>query len=109
MKFDEVIRVVGVIPSIFPKISQIDLVLYDCKDRIVTGSKLKFAEDLFKNNFKEGLRFINYLISIEISSKTLDEISVLIDEYSVILFYKTPNAKIFRRSPKSMSPLDYMD
>ena len=109
MKFDGVIRVVGVSPSIFPKISQIDLVLYDCKDRIETNSKLKFAEDLFKNNYKEGLRFINYLISMERTSKTLDEISVLIDEHSVILFYKTPNAKIFRRLPKSMSSLDYMD
>lgn len=109
MKFDEIIRVVGVNPSIFPKVSQIDLVLYDCKDRIVNCSKLKFAEELFKNNYKEGLRFINYLISMERSSKSCSNITVLIDEHSVVLFYKTPNAKVYRRTPSSMLSLDYMD
>ncbi len=109
MKFDEIIRVVGVNPSIFPKINQIDLVLYDRKDRIEIGDNIKFAEELFKNNYKEGLRFINYLISMERSSKSISSISVLIDDHCVVLFYKTPNAKFFRRIPRSMSSLDYMD
>ena len=113
MKLATVLREAGVCTRVFPGCSEIDIVLYDGKDRIVEDD-VHYVESLFAKNIEVFDEFFDFID--ELDSEAILTMNVKIDEEYVILFYKTSRAKCFRRKPVEnpvgvppMDPIDYMD
>ena len=104
MKFSTIIRESGFSPYAFPKCSSIPITVYDRKDRICTQEDLHFSKKLFADNEKSEKNFLNFINSLE--TKSVESLNVKIDEFSVIVFHKTPEVIVFQRNPKD--PMDYM-
>ena len=102
MKFAQIISLTGLDPQPFPKCSEIEVSVYDGKDRIHSGEMIFFVEYLFKKNETSLARFHNYLSNLE--KENISSMNVKIDENSVVLFYKTARAQLFLRN--STDPLD---
>ena len=103
MKFAKIIEEAGFNACQFPRSSFLPVTLYDGKDRVL--DKVHYNEELFAANTMSAVNFFSFLNYLE--TKTVSEISVKIDEHSVIVFYGTDQAVCFRRT-SSMDPLDYM-
>ena len=111
MKFDEIIRLCGVeYLNFFPRIGQIDVFLFDHKGRRECSDNVELPKTLFDDD-DEFCRFVNYLITLEKEAKLPSNISMSITEDSLVMFCRTPKAKVFRRKRPhtAMSSLDYMD
>lgn len=108
MKFAVVLREAGFSQKDFKKCAEIPITLYDRKDRIDSKEDIRFVEKLFAHNNKSFMDFYDFLKKLESQTEQPESINVRIDEFSVIVFYKTPNIRFFSRQ-KSMEPLDYMD
>lgn len=107
MKFATIIRAANHNVGFFQKCDAISITLYDGKDRVV-NCDVHYAEPLFKHNLKSFREFGQLLREWELEGICPTSMNVKIDIDHVILFYKTPQAKIFpRKAP--MDPLDYMD
>lgn len=109
MKFAVILREAGFVSKEFPKCSEIPIILYDRKDRIIEEDDIHFVETLFKENNNSFMNFYDFLKSLEKSNEPIDSINVMIDEYNVIVFYKSSKLKFFPRTKKSLDPIDYMD
>ena len=96
MLFAHIIREAGGSHKNFPNASKILITLYDEKDRVDSDETVYFMEPLFARNRREQSRFFNYLKTLE--SSPVSEMNVRIDAASVILHYKSPKAKVFRRN-----------
>ena len=106
MKFATIIQKAGLNKDVFPKCSQIPVIVYDRKDRVYLAINLNFVMPLFEENRNSFIEFSHFLEKLEKDPpSTLD---VKIDEASVVLFYKKPQEKVFSRI-KSLDPIDYMD
>ena len=108
MKLEEIIREAGLSPVDYPNASQIPVRLYDRKDREVTSQTLSFIEPLFWHNPVAKAEFEKFIKVLDEAPFETESISVRIDEYNVILHYRTANVKIFFRRP-TLHPLDYMN
>ena len=108
MKFEEIIREAGLSVQDYPNASQIPVTLYDRKGRVITSETLHFAEPFFCNNPAGKEAFAEAVKVMEESQFKAESVSARIDEFHVILHYRTPHAQIFPRS-KQLTPLDYMD
>jgi len=106
MKFAEIIINSGIDLCKFKKVGNIDITLYDAKDRISCEENVHYVEPLFKHNEGSLKNFENFLTGLE--RETVDSMNVKVDISSVVLFYKTPRAIVFSRRI-SMHPLDYME
>ena len=106
MKFAEIIRNAGINPEDFPKSSNIEIHLYDGKNRESTEETVKYAKPLFEENDSSLKNFKSFLTGIE--QEDVSSMNVKVDIDFVILFYKTPRSIIFPRKP-SMDPMDYME
>ena len=109
MKFAEIIREAGIdisCPARFPKISCMEVHLYDGKDRVSSEESVKFVEPLFKENPNSHANFYAFIVGLENEKDTPKEMNVKIDISSVILFYKDPRAIAFMRTPRP-DPLDW--
>ena len=102
MKLTTIIREAGFNPCVFPKCSQIPITVYDRKDRETMEEDLHFSKKLFADNANSATSFFNFITSLE--TNPVESINVKIDEFSVIVFYKTPQAIIFQRN--SLNPMD---
>lgn len=102
-----IINAVRLNPNDFPNFSKTLVNLYDGKDRINKHKSVKYVNNIFAKNEKEGNRFTNWLISLE--KTPIPFINILIDETHVIVFYKTSNAIVFSRIPSFMESIDFMD
>ena len=106
MLFGEIIRNTGIDPEDFPKSSNIEIQLYDGKDRVSTEETVKYAKPLFEERNCSLKNFKSFLAGLE--QEDLTSMNVKVDINCVLLFYKTPRAIIFLRNP-SMNPIDYME
>ena len=109
MKFAVILREAGFNTNIFEKCSQIPIVLYDGKNRIDMVEDVRFVKALFVNNSGSFIDFYEFLKELENKTEEITEpINVKIDANSVVVFYKTPHAKVFSRN-QALNPIDYMD
>ena len=98
MKFATILRESGFSKNEFKKVSEISMILYDEKDRIVDADDIRFVDKLFKNNTKSFMKFYDFLKELKNNPNPPISINVKIDENSVVVFYKTANPKIFLRN-----------
>ena len=103
MKFAEIIREAGLSVKDFPKMSEVYTILYDRKDRIEITEKISYIESLFKHSRKSYNEFKDLLIRLENCPSTIEVMNVRIDQFNVILFYKSDNEKIFSRKKQKKS------
>ena len=96
MKFAEIIREAGFTPCCFPKASQISVTLYDRNERVVKEETIHYFQPLFVDNPQSQKNFFVFLHALE-EQEHVQEMNAKIDQYVVILFYKSPDAKIFLR------------
>ena len=108
MKFATILRESGFSVKDFKKSSEISIILYDRKDRIDNVEDIKFVHTLFSNNTKSFIDFYEFVKELENNPEPPACINVKIDEYSVVVFYKTPQAKVFLRK-EGINPMDFMD
>lgn len=105
MLFGEIIRNAGLNPKDYPHCSSIEISLYDGKDRIEKNKTVTYARPLFEeypSSLKSFERFVSGMEQGNVTS-----MCVKIDEYVVVLLYKTQKPVVFLR--KFIDPLDYMD
>ena len=95
MTFANIIREAGGSSKNFPNASQIPVTLYDGKDRVDTSESVTYIEPLFARNRREQSRFFQLVKDLE--KTPVEQISVEIDAHCVVLFYKSPRARIFLR------------
>lgn len=107
MKFEEIIREAGLSVQDYPTASQIPVTLYDRKDRVIT-SPISFYEPLFSKNPAGKAAFAEAVKVLDEAPFKTEFVSARIDEYHVILHYRTPHVRIFSRNTR-LTPLDYMD
>lgn len=105
MKFGEILREAGIEAKNFPKCAEISVTLYDRKDRVI-DREIHFVEKLFVQNEESFAKFKHFLEILE--KEDISEMNVRIDEFNVILFYKSSDILFFSRM-KKVDPLDYMD
>ena len=87
----------------YPNVCRMILYLYDEDEQEHIGEDAEYVEDLFIKNPDEKARFIEALDNLEKDVPVF--LVAKITEAHVILFYKTPKAKIFSRR-KPLNPLD---
>ncbi len=104
MTFATIIREAGIDLKDFKKCSQIPIVLYDRKDRIISDENLIFSEKLFANNEHSYKRFNFFLKKLE--EAPVQSLDILISKNFVVLNYKSPNAKLFPRYTP-ICPIDF--
>jgi len=91
MNLSVVLRESGLTPEDYD-CAKIPITLYNRKDRILKENDIRFTERLFSQNDKSFKDFYLSIKALEKLSKKTLSINVRIDEYNVILFYKSPNA-----------------
>lgn len=111
MKFATILRETGLNPQEFPKISEIPTIYYDGKNRINSVDDVRFIHNLFVNNNNSLMEFKKFTENLENAESAPSSINIKIDEHFVVVFYKTPQVKLFPRKDgiSPMTPLDYMD
>lgn len=107
MKFAEIIRNAGIKVEDFPKSSNIEIHLYDDKNRIVPGETITYAKPFFEENPYSLKNFESFITGIE--TEDITSMNVKIDADVVILFFKSSRIIIFRRKNSSLESMDYMD
>lgn len=111
MKFETIIRLCGnEYLSFFPKLGQTKVFILDHKGRRECSDNLELSENLFEDD-EEFYRFVNYLVTLEKMDNIPESISISITADSLVMFCRTPKAKVFRRkhTHTPMSSLDYKD
>ena len=104
MKFATIMREAGIFERLFLECAKIDVVLYDEDDEINESDDVKFVKPLFEDNPDSFEKFFNFVDELNSNPDYLS-INVLITEHYVVVHYKTPKAKSFRRS-RPLDPLD---
>ena len=104
MKFERIIEEAGFNSYQFQTAASIPVTLYDGNEVVL--EKVHYAKELFSENTLAEINFFNFISYLE--KKPVTSMEVKIDEYSVIVFYKTKQAISFKRT-HSMEPLDYME
>jgi len=107
MKFAEIIRNAGLNPQCFSRCTDIEINLYDGKDRVSSDETVRYIEPLFKENNGSLKNFQHFLSCLE--DEDIISMNVKVDICSVVLFYKTNRSIIFLRNPSSMKPIGFMD
>lgn len=109
MKFAEIIREAGLTPEDVPYVSQLSVVLYDRKRRVVEDETIKFVEPLFKENPASHESFLNFCTELEqqLASNSAyrelsSNLSAQISESALILWYDSCGPYIFLRQPRSI-------
>ena len=105
MLFGEIIKNTGINLEDYPKSSNIEIHLYDGKERISNEKTISFVKPLFEEREASLQNFKNFLAGLE--QEDVSSMNVKVDIDSVILFYKSPRAIIFLRNP-SLDTMDYM-
>ena len=106
MKFAVILKAACINPDFFPKLSQIPINLYDGKDRLDPSDNAEYAENIFLHNTDSLEDFRKFIGSLE--NQPITHMNVKIDEFRVILFYKTSlYERSFYRVPKN-DPIDFM-
>ena len=98
----------GVCARIFPICGDIDVILFDDDDNVSKESDVHFVEKLFANNEKSFEEFFDFVGRLDTDPECLS-MNIKITSEHVVLFYKTPNARVFRRDSSLLDPLDYAD
>lgn len=96
MKFAIILREAGFSISEFLKISEIPIVLYDGKNRIISDEEIHFSEKIFSKNLSSYDHFSAFLSELE-KGPTISSMGIKIDESSLIIFYQSPKCRIFLR------------
>ena len=104
MKFAAIIKETGIDLKEFKNCSQIPIVLYDRKNRIISDENLHYAEKLFANSSHSLKRFYHLLNTLE--KEPVQSLDIMISENFVVLFHKSPNAKLFPRTTP-ICPIDF--
>lgn len=107
MKFATIMREAGVCARLFPECGEIDVVLYDEDDKVHKKDDVKYIKKLFDGNTDSYNKFFDFVDELNRDPSYLS-INVQITPHHVIVFYKTPGAKIFPRTD-SFDPLSYAD
>ena len=103
MKFATIMREAGINARLFPECGEIDVVLYDDYDKINNKEDISFAKKLFEDNPESYNRFFDLVDKLNCNPDYLS-INIQITPERVIVFYKTAQAKYFRRT--SSDPVD---
>ena len=100
MKFAVILREAGLNPVKFPKSSEISVTLYDEDDLIDDRDDITFTKNLFVNNIASYEGFFQFVERLE--KQDIESMNIKIDQFFVVVFYKTPNAACFpRETPAS--------
>ena len=109
MKFAEIVREAGVNSEDVPHVSQLSIILYDRKRRVIEGETIKFVEPLFKENPASHESFLNFCTELEQQLANSSEYRELssglysqISESALILWYDSCGPYIFLRHPRSI-------
>lgn len=106
MKFAEIIKNAGLKVEDFPKSSEIEIKLYDGKERVSTEESVKYGSPLFEERPIILENFKAFIAGLE--KDEIDKMNVKIDINSVVLFYKTGRAISFPRVVP-LDPMDFME
>ena len=93
IKFATIIQEAGLNKKDYEKCSEINVTLYDEKNEV---NESHFVEPLFSNNPDSLKKFKDFLVDLE--KNPVPSMNVTIDANYVVVFYKTPNPKIFSRT-----------
>lgn len=108
MKFANIIREAGLRFSRFPRVSEVEIYLYDDKDMIETSDEIHFVPSLFSGNKKSLMFFENTIMGMEMGKVDYSEpVNVKITEKYVILFYRSPKPLFFARNEDKPLNNDY--
>lgn len=108
MKFATIMREAGLITEFWPKCSKIKVNLYDDKEHLVEVDDVKFVQPLFSENNNSRDEFVELIDYLDANFDTYESIDIQISANHVIVFYNSPHATIFRRTP-SPDPLIFAD
>jgi len=97
MKFAAIMENAGVSTKIFPICGEINVTLYDEDDIIHESDDLRFIKPLFEDNPDSYEKFFDFVSELDTNPDYLS-MNVQITQDYVIIFYKSPNSKIFRRT-----------
>ena len=98
MKFATIMREAGICTRFFPDCREINVVLYDEDNEIYKKDDIQFVRKLFADNMDSYNKFFDFVDELNIEPDYIS-IDIQITPDHVIVFYKTPNARIFRRKP----------
>lgn len=107
MKFATIMREAGICTKLFPECGEINVVLYDEDDQIHKKDDVQFIRKLFADNTDSYNKFFDFVDELNANPDCLNMDIQITPDY-VIVFYKTPKARIFRRN-ESPDPLDIAD
>ena len=107
MKFATIMREAGICPRLFPECGEINVVLYDENDEIHPKDDVHYITKLFADNPSSYDQFFDLVDELNANPDYLS-INIKISPEHVIVFYKTGNPRVFRRTPH-LDPLDYAD
>lgn len=111
MKFATVLREAGFSTEEFKNCSELPIVLYDRKDRVISDEDVHYVENLFHRHPVSYECFSAFLNILE-KTTVIGSVKVKIDEISVVVYYKTASGSYTRSFPRkksSMDPMDFMD
>ena len=107
MKFATIMREAGICPRLFPECGEIDVILYDEDDKVHKKEEVHYIAKLFADNPTSYDKFFDFVDELNSNPDHLC-INIKITPEHVIVFYKSNNAKIFRRT-QHLDPSDYAD
>ena len=107
MKFATIMREAGICSRLFPECGDIDVVLYEEDGKVYKKDDVQYIKKLFDGNTDSYNKFFDFVDELN-SAPSYLSINVQITPHHVIVFYKTPGAKIFPRTD-SFDPLNYAD
>ena len=102
MKFATIMREAGICTRLFPECGEINVVLYDEDNQIHKKDDVQFIRKLFADNLDAYNKFFDFVDKLNANPDCLN-MDVQITPDHVVVFYKTPDAKIFRRKEPSGS------
>ena len=103
MKFATIMREANVNEEIWSRCSKIKVNLYNDKGQMTEEEDVRFVNGLFDENLDSYSRFVDLVDYLDANSDDYESIDIQITADHVIVFYKTPNAAVFRRTP----PIDF--
>lgn len=107
MKFATIMREAGICTRLFPECGEINVVLYDEDDQIHKKDDVQFVRKLFADNTHSYNKFMEFVDRLNTNPDYMS-IDIQITPDHVVVFYKTSNPKIFRRT-QPVDPLDFAD
>lgn len=104
IQLSDIIKAIGGSEKEYPSAN---IRLFDGKGREVTSQSVAYAHPLFVENPSAKSRFENAL-EASLNTPCNEPVRIQIGVNSVVLNYKTPNARTFMRM-RPLDPLDYME